>query len=141
MTGYVLDNTVLTAFAQGDDHVANTLAALDENSIRLSVPILELATAQAGLSDDQAASIAGLVTHLPAIELDVLDGTDPARELAHAAAWITDPPDLAAAHTSAVAHRLDWAILTLDPTRWEAVNTQLPWKPRIIQLAEPPDGA
>ncbi|TLF97577.1 hypothetical protein FEK35_27110 [Nocardia cyriacigeorgica] len=139
MTGYVLDWTVLAAFAQGDDHVANTIASLDEAHTRLAVPVLALIQAQSGLPDDQVAIAAGLVNNLPSIELDPISDTDVARETARVASWITDPPNLAAAQTIAVAMRLEWNVLTVDVKAWDLVNAQLPREVPVITIAEPPE--
>ncbi|MFI1917635.1 hypothetical protein [Nocardia sp. NPDC020380] len=134
--GYVLDDTVIHAHAFGDPNVSNLIAVLDSRDIRIAVPALPLASSLIGLSDDQRAQVNGLVDNLDAIQIAALASTDDANELAEVAASGTEPIDLPAAHTVAVARYLDWEIITIDRSRWTEVEQRLPFRVSIVEFTD-----
>ncbi|MFC9994979.1 hypothetical protein [Nocardia sp. NPDC127526] len=136
MTGYVLDDTLLRAFAQGDDDVANLIASLDARSVRMAVPVNALLMAQAGLSDEQCEYVNAVVERVPHIRRDDLTELDHITAIARVAAWIGEPEDIAAAHTMAVAKLLDYSILTMDLKRWERAKGVVPWQVRLIEYRQ-----
>ncbi|MFJ4655031.1 hypothetical protein ACIP5Y_27465 [Nocardia sp. NPDC088792] len=134
--GYVLDDTVIHAYAFGDPNVSNLIAVLDSRDIRIAVPALALASSLVGLSDDQRAQVNGLVDNLDAIQIAALASTDDANELADVAASGSEVPDLPAAHTVAVARYLDWEIITIDRSRWTEIEQRLPFRVSIVEFTD-----
>ncbi|WP_067542070.1 hypothetical protein [Nocardia crassostreae] len=136
MTGYVLDDTLLRALAQGDDDVANLIASLDARNVRMAVPVNTLLMAQAGLSDEQSEYLNAVVERVPHIRLDDLTELDHISAIARVEAWIREPEDIAAAHALALAKLLDCPILTLDLQRWKRPQTAVPWQVRLIEYRQ-----
>ncbi|MFR9753988.1 hypothetical protein ACL02S_23515 [Nocardia sp. 004] len=137
MSGYVLDDTLITAFAHGDAHVTHLIASLDARKLRMAAPANVLVVSQAGLSDEQCETLNAVVAHVEHVMLDDLSDLDHITALAHALGWLGSPHDVAAAHAAAVAKRLDWPVLTLDAARWQLVSEKLPWKVPLVELREP----
>lgn len=137
MSGYVLDDTLITAFAQGNAHVTHLIASLDARQLRMAAPANVLVASQAGLSDDQCETLNAVVAHVEHVMLDDLSDLDNITALARALGWIGEPHDVAAAHAAAVSKRLDWPVLTLDAARWQPVVEKLPWKVPLVELREP----
>ncbi|MCU1646841.1 MAG: hypothetical protein JWN03_7116 [Nocardia sp.] len=134
--GYVLDDTVLHAYAHGDPNVSNLIAVLDARDIRIAVPFLALATSLVGLSEDQRAQVNGAVDNLATIQIAALTTTDDANELADVQAAASEPIDLSAAHTVAVARYLDWEIITTDRSRWGDTEARMPFVISIVQFTD-----
>ncbi|WP_433566493.1 hypothetical protein ACQP1O_15590 [Nocardia sp. CA-151230] len=134
--GYVLDDTVIHAYAFGDRNVSNLIAVLDGRDIRVAVPILALTAGLVGLSDDQRAQVNGVVENIQSILIAALATTNDADELADVMAAAVEPIDLPAAHTVAVARYLDWEIITIDRTRWAEVEQRLPFPVSIVEFSD-----
>ena len=140
MTGYVIDDSVLVALAQGNNDAANVIASLDAAETRMAVPAVTLATAQAELSPDQIAILNGVVENLEHLRLDQLADVQHATELSRTLYWFANPrTDISAAHAATVAKRFDWWILTLDTQRWDQVTAELPWRVDLVTLDDPPN--
>lgn len=137
MSGYVLDDTLLRAFAQGNAHVTQLIASLDAREVRMAVPANVLAVAQAGLSDDDCETLCAVVERLAHVLLDDLSDLEQITALSHVIGWIGLHQDIAAAHAATVANHLDWPVLTLDVTRWTPIQEKLPWQIPLVQLSEP----
>ncbi|MEV0340978.1 hypothetical protein AB0H49_18325 [Nocardia sp. NPDC050713] len=137
MTGYVFDDTVLDAYGHGSDNVARLIAGLDGRQIRMAVPAITLAVAQAALSDEQCDDIDGVIDSLEHVQLDPLVHTDQITELSRVIGVCGSPPDSAAAHAIYVSKRLDWPIVTVDRKRWAVLEEGLPWPLELVELAEP----
>lgn len=139
-TGYVLDDTILTAFAQGNNDVANAIARLDAAAIRMAVPAVTLAVAESALAVEQCGLLNAVVQNLEHVLLDELSTLKQITELSRTLGWRTDPsPDTAAAHAATAGKRLGWWVLTLDPRRWDGIAAALPWTIELIELTEPPN--
>ncbi|WP_067530975.1 hypothetical protein [Nocardia crassostreae] len=134
--GYVLDDTVIHAYAHGDANVSNLIAVLDGRDIRMAVPFLALATSLAGLSDDQRAQVNGVVDNLDSVQIAALATTEDANELADILASATEPIDVTAAHAVSVARYLDWEIITTDRSRWATVELSLPFPVSIVEFTD-----
>ncbi|AYF74020.1 hypothetical protein D7D52_09240 [Nocardia yunnanensis] len=134
--GYVLDDTVLRAYAQGDANVSNLIAVLDLRETRVAVPLLALAASLAGLSDDQRAELNGVVDNLESIQIAALTTTADANELADVLAAADEPVDPSAAHTVAVARYLDWEIITTDRKRWADAEQRLPFPVSLVEFTD-----
>ncbi|MGX1809666.1 hypothetical protein ACWIGI_28430 [Nocardia sp. NPDC055321] len=134
--GYVLDDTVISAYAHGDSNVSNLIAVLDSREVRVAVPILALATGLVGLSEDQRAQVNGAIDNLDSIQVTALATTDDASELADVQAAASEPIDISAAHTVAVALYLDWEIITTDRSRWADAERSLPFRINIVEFAD-----
>lgn len=134
--GYVLDDTVLHAYAHGDANVSNLIAVLHSRDIRIAVPFLALATSLVGLSEDQRAQVNGVVDNLDSIQIAALATSDDANELADIQAAANEPIDLPAAHTVAVSRYLDWEIITTDRSRWTDTEQRLPFPVSIVEFAD-----
>lgn len=134
--GYVLDDTVIHAYAHGDPNVSNLIVALDSREIRLAVPILALSTSLVGLSEDQRAQVNGIVDNLAAVQVAGLSTTDDANELADVQVAAGNSIDTAAAQTVAVARFLDWEIITTDRSRWTNSEARLPFPVNIVELTD-----
>lgn len=134
--GYVLDDTVIHAYAFGDANVSNLIAVLDGRDIRVAVPILALAASFVGLSDDQREQVTGVVGNLESIQIVALASANDAVELADVLSAAAEPIDLPAAHTVAVARYLDWEIITTNRSRWTEVEQRLPFPVSIVEFTE-----
>ncbi|MVU77976.1 hypothetical protein GPX89_12050 [Nocardia sp. ET3-3] len=134
--GYVLDDTIIHAYAFGDPNVSNLIAVLHGRDIRVAVPILALTAGFAGLSDDQRAQVIGIVENLESIQIAVLATINDAEELADVFAAAVEPIDMPAAHTVAVARYLDWEIITANKSRWAEVEQRLPFPVSIVEFAD-----
>lgn len=134
--GYVLDDTVLHAYAFGDTNVSNLIAVLDGRDMRVAVPIVALSASLVGLSDDQRAQVNGVVENLESIQIAALATTTDADELADILAAAAEPIDLPAAHIVAVARYLDWEIVTTDRSRWTEVEQRLPFPVSIVEFTD-----
>ncbi|GAB2516097.1 hypothetical protein [Nocardia heshunensis] len=134
--GYVLDDTVLHAYAFGDTNVSNLIAVLDGRDMRVAVPIVALSASLVGLSDDQRAQVNGVVENLESIQIAALATTTDADELADILASAAEPIDLPAAHIVAVARYLDWEIITTDRARWTEVEQRLPFPVSIVEFTD-----
>jgi hypothetical protein len=137
LSGYVLDDTVITAFAQGSAYVTHLIASLDARQMRMAVPANVLAASQASLSDDQCEALNAVVNQVEHVRLDELSDSDHISTLGRVIGWIGDPQDIAASHAATVAKRLDWPVLTLDRARWTAVDEKLPWRVPLVETGEP----
>lgn len=136
MSGYVLDDTVLAALGQGDNDVANVIAALDSRSVRMAVPAGALIIAESTLSDEQCDLVNAVVARVDQVALDELADLNMMSVVARLVGWIGKPDDVAAAHTAMLAKRLDWSVLTVDPSRWIAAQEALPWRVPVIELSD-----
>lgn len=128
MTGYVLDDTVIEAFAFSDSTVVAALFGMTERDIRFSVPAATLAHAQVSLSDDMISDINSMIHHLSALQLEPLATTSEVTDLARVLGTIneqTPSEDFAAAHAVVVARKFDWPIVTTSLTRWEPITRVL----------------
>ncbi|GAB0104749.1 hypothetical protein JMUB6875_37240 [Nocardia sp. JMUB6875] len=134
--GYVLDDTVIHAYAFGDPNVSNLIAVLDGRDIRVAVPILALAASLVGLSDDQRTQVNGVVENLESMQIAALATANDADELADFLAAAAGPIDLPAAHIVAVARYLDWEIITTSRSRWTEVEQRLPFSVSIVEFTE-----
>jgi len=137
VTGYVLDDTLIDAFGHGSDNVARMIASMDARQIRMSVPAITLAVAQAVLSDEQCDEIDGVVDRLEHLQLAGLSGTEQVTELSRVIGALDDLKDIAAAHTVYVAATFDWPVITLDRSRWDLVRARLPWSLELVELSAP----
>lgn len=134
--GYVLDTTVLTAYAYRDVNVSNLIAVLHDRDVRIAVPILALSASLTGLGDEQRAQLNGLVENLESIQITPLITTDDANELADLHAAASEPIDPAAAHTVAVARYLDWEIITTDRSSWTETQARLPFRVSLVEFSD-----
>ncbi|MBL1076170.1 hypothetical protein JK358_17365 [Nocardia sp. 2] len=134
--GYVLDSTVLHAYAHGDPNVSNLIAVLAGRDVRMAVPLLALSTALTGLSEDQRTQINGVVDNLGCIQIAGLTTTDDAGELADIQSAANDPITLPAAHTVAVARYLDWEIITTNREHWAETEQRLPFSVSLVEFSE-----
>ncbi|HEY5853837.1 MAG TPA: hypothetical protein VIW24_07220 [Aldersonia sp.] len=90
LTGYVLDDTVIDAFAFSDRTVVATLFELTQRNIRVSVPAVTLAYAQASLSDDQCDEVNSMIDHLETFQLEPFVSTTEVTALARILGQIND---------------------------------------------------
>ncbi|GII77588.1 hypothetical protein Sru01_25700 [Sphaerisporangium rufum] len=132
--GYVLDDTVLIELGRFDLDLHRFILMLDQGRVRTGVPAIALATAEAMLSPDQRRLIRGMMEALENIHLEVIASAAEAERLSEVLAQMEQPPDMAAAHTIAVAQHLDWPILTMSTPRWEAVKAHLPWRLELVHI-------
>lgn len=135
--GYVLDDTVIHAYASGDPTVSNLIAALDDRAIRIAVPFLALSSSLIGLTEDQRAQVNGIIDNLDVVQISPLTTTDDANELADVAAAGAQHIDLPSAHIVAVARHLDWEIITADRSRWTSVERCLPFPVNLVECLHP----
>ncbi|MFI1914617.1 hypothetical protein [Nocardia sp. NPDC020380] len=137
MTGFVLDDTVIHAFAFADNSVVGLISALVSHDTRLSIPAVTLALAQARLSDTQCDEVNGMADNLEHVRLETLSTTWQVTDLSRIVGLLGNDPDMAAAHAIAVARHLDWPILTADRARWADITATMPWPVELVELAEP----
>ncbi|WP_067721514.1 hypothetical protein [Nocardia yamanashiensis] len=136
MIGFVLDDTIIHAFAHGSDHVARMIAANDARSIRMAVPSVTLALAKVELSDEQCDEVDGVIELLEHIDLDGLHSATEATDFSRVIIEFGALHDLAAAHVVHTAKQLDWPIVTADRDRWTAIEQQLPYRLELFVLSE-----
>ncbi|MGW4125891.1 hypothetical protein [Nocardia sp. NPDC004711] len=137
MIGYVLDDTLIHAYAHGSDHVARMIAANDVRDIRMAIPVVTLALSQTSLSDEQCNEIDGVIDRLERLDLDWPHTPAEVTDFSRVINEFGDLQDLAAAHVVHVAKQLDWPIVTVDRSRWTRIEEQLPYRLELFTLSEP----
>ncbi|GAB3887889.1 hypothetical protein [Microbispora bryophytorum] len=134
--GYVLDDVTISELGRGDLVVANLVAALDEHTIRISVPAIALASAQHTLSEAQTEAVHGMIHRLEHVRLEPIASAEDVLRLSAVSVRLTEQQDIPAAHTVAVARYLGFPILATDLKRWEPVRAHLPWQLDIYEISD-----
>lgn len=133
-TGYVLDDTVLHAYAHDSLTTISLIAHLADRDMRIAVPALALSATKAGLDEEQREGLDGMIDNNAAIALAGVTTLADTNELADILA-ATDHIDPAAAQTIAVARHFDWEIITHDRKRWQPIEQVLPWPIELVELS------
>ncbi|MVU76989.1 hypothetical protein GPX89_06980 [Nocardia sp. ET3-3] len=133
-TGYVLDDTVLHAYAHGSLTTTSLIVHLTERDVRIAIPALALSASKARLNEDQRESLDGVIDNNGLIELAGLTTLADTNELADILA-ATDHLDIAAAQMISVARHFDWEIITHDRGRWRQIEEALPWPIDLVELS------
>ncbi|AYF75544.1 hypothetical protein D7D52_18700 [Nocardia yunnanensis] len=134
-TGYVLDDTVLHAYAHDSLTTISLIAHLADRGMRVAVPALALATTKASLNEQQREGLDGMIDNNAVIALAGVTNLAETNELADMFA-ATEHLDPAAAHTIAVARCFDWEIITHDRKRWQTIEQVLPWPIELVELSD-----
>ncbi|MEW9548153.1 hypothetical protein [Nonomuraea sp. NPDC050783] len=134
--GYVLDDTVLIELGRRDLALHRLIVSFDRAHVRVSVPVITLATAEAALSPDQRLVLRGLTDVLEHLSLEPVAAHTEAVRLAEVTARMEQPADMAAAHAVAVSQHLDWPVLTTDAGRWDTIKAHLPWRVELVEISD-----
>jgi predicted nucleic acid-binding protein len=134
----ILDVSVLTEAARGDDSVLTLLQAYDAAGQPLVLPVLAIAAASLDMrSDDAEALLHGLERLDGAMTAGLRDAEQALRLAEVIARTGLDPFD---AHVAAVADASVCAILTLDLGKWREHARDLDEPLHFIEIAEPDTG-
>ncbi|WP_327046027.1 hypothetical protein OG320_30870 [Microbispora sp. NBC_01189] len=135
--GFVLDDTVLTELGRADQEVHALLMAYDEYHLRMTVPVLTLAVAEAVLTPDQRLLLSGTLKILSHVRIAFIADEEESTRLADVLTYQGGAPDMGAAHAVAVAQHLDWPILTMSMKRWEPIAALLPYSLDLYEVKDP----
>jgi len=131
----ILDVSVLTEAARGDDGVLALLQAYDANGQPLVIPALAVTAASLDMrTDDAEALLHGLERLQGAMAAPLRDAEQAVRLADVITRTRLDPYD---AHVAAVADASVCAILTLDAGKWREHARDLDEPPHFIEIAEP----
>ncbi|MEW9530569.1 hypothetical protein [Microbispora sp. NPDC049125] len=135
--GFVLDDTVLIELGRLDREMHALLLAYEERHIRITVPALTLAAAEADLAPGQRLVLAGTMKILSNVRISFVSDEEEHRRLADVLSCLYDSTDMAAAHAVAVAQHLDWPILTMNLKRWGPIQEHLPYRLDLYEVKDP----
>jgi predicted nucleic acid-binding protein len=134
----ILDVSVLTEAARGDDGVLALLQAYDASGQPLVIPALAVTAASLDMRTDDAEALLHGLERLAGVMPAALQGAEQAVRLADVIARTgLGPYD---AHVAAVADASVCAILTLDPGKWREHARDLNEPLHFIEIAEPDEG-
>jgi predicted nucleic acid-binding protein len=134
----ILDVSVLTEAARGDDSVLTLLQAYDAAGQPFVLPALAIAAASLDVRSDDAEALLHGLERLDGAMTAALRDAEQAIRLAEVIARTgLDPYD---AHVAAIADASVCAILTLDPGKWREHARDLDEPLHFIEIAEPDDG-
>jgi predicted nucleic acid-binding protein len=134
----ILDVSILTEAARGDDSVLTLLQAYDAAGQPLVLPVLAIAAASLDMRSADAEALLHGLERLDGSMTAALRDAEQAIRLAEVIARTgLDPYD---AQVAAVADASVCAILTLDPGKWREHARDLDEPLHFIEIAEPNDG-
>lgn len=135
---YILDLSVLIAYARFDIQIAELVQILDARQQPLVVPALTLAGALEDVATPTAKNLFDGLVLMGSVQVAPLNTVDHAAILAEAVS--VTGLDVWDAHTAAVANRSVCPILTVDVAKWRPAVGAFEHPLHVVEIEDLPDG-